>query len=386
MNNNRPVQSRIRIRLEGPLPSVDGHPGWVRQSVSQYALLTGVSIGMHGFIAGAGLILNGARSAAWWITALGFLGGLLIWTPVWGVTRGEKAISLDEALAEAFGKTGAAVIMLAYSGVVLFNASIVLYTIGSFVRQYLIVGASGAIVSLAVLAIMIFSVYRYGGQGLSRLVWLFRWLLLFSIAFSCAVAVKYTYFENLFPVLGNDTISTALTLPFAMSGYAPILTLGTLPLQTGSAKPVRFLTGLKAMGIGCFISTFLMLFINLSMPPMAVEADIVLGYNLVLSVEYMRSHVIRLFYLLALSTMLFLSGGNGASAGVSILSLILNQKNKWMPAAIIFAVLSLILLLLSSSDFADAFVRLMVWRLPIASVPVWTAWGVLAVKRRRPKG
>jgi len=365
------------------MPSVDGHPGWVFQSVKQYVLLSGISVGMHCFIAGAGLVLQGARSAAWWVTALGFLGGLLIWTPVWGIIKGEKAATLDEALTEAFGKIGATVVMLLYTGVVLFNASVVLYTIGSFVRQYLIVGASGTFISFIVLTALIFSVSRYGGQGLSRLLWLYRWILFFALAIPLVAVLSHTYVENLFPLLGNEWTNTALSLPFAMSGYAPVLTLGLMPSQTGSAVPIRYRTGLLAMGIGLLISTVLVLFVNLTMPPTAVEADIVLGYNLVLSVEYLDSHVIRLFFLLALSTLLFISGGNGTVAGVSLMSIIIVQKNKWIPAAIYFVLLVWILYLLSANDFADAFVRLMAWRLPIAAVPVWLAWGVLAVKKHR---
>lgn len=387
MNNSRPRPSRIRIRPEGPTPSVDGHPGWVTQSVKQYVILCGVTIGMHSFIAGASLVLLNARSAAWWITALGSLGGLLTWLPIYGIMKAEQAKTIDEAFKEAYGKIGAAIVMLLYTGVALFHSGIAIFIIGSFVRHFLIVGANGTVVAAAVLAVLSFSVCRYGMRGPSRLVWLLRVALVFAILLSCGMAVTYMHFENLFPLLGNDLQNTAFSLPISASCFVPVVSIGVLPSFTGSAKPVRFQTGLKAIAIGCVISTFLMLATNLSVPPQAVQSQIVWGFNLALSVEYMQTHVVRLFYFLALFTMLFLSGAHGIAVSVTFIRSSIFPKRSVGIHVILFLILFAFIFLLSNSRFAEGFMNLMVWRLPVAAIPAWITWGVLAIKKkRRAKG
>lgn len=383
MNGKRPVASRIRVRTgEGGPPSVDGHPGWVRQSVRQYRGLCVVTIGMHAFFTGVGPVLSGARSAAWWIVALGSLGGLLIWLPLWGMLRGEKAISFHEAMAEAYGKTGGGIITMLYAALAIFDTNIAIRVIGSVVRQYLIADANEMFVSLAVVVVLMITVYRHGDQGLSRLFWLVRWIIVFALVFSCFSMLQNAYVENLYPLLGSEVKATFSQLPAAASGFIPILALGILPMQTGSAKPIRFRTGLIAVAVGGLIATALMLVVNVCMPPRAVMDQIVWGVRLALSAEYMQSRMFRMVYLLTIMLMTLLASGFSAAASISWMQSALGMKNQKIPLAVC-GVCFIVMIFLSNQQFTEQVARLLQWRLPIAVVPVWITWGVLCLKRRK---
>lgn len=381
MNNNRPIQSRIRVRPKGPNPSVDGHPGWVSQSVNQYVGLCAISLAMHAFLVGVGPVLNGARSAAWWVTALGALGGLLTFVPIWGMTKNQSQ-SLDEAMVEAYGPIGASVVLLLYVCITFLNTYIVIRTISSVVRHFFILNASEMVVSYIVLAVLVISVYRKETQGLSRVAWLIKWLLFFAIAYTCLRALKYSYIENIFPLLGNDIPNTLFAWVTAASGYVPVLALGMLPVQTGSGKPTRFRTGLAAILIGCLIATLLMLMTNASMPPQAIDAQIVWGYRATLFIEYTKNHITRFAYMLALLAMLLLTGGNGIATGTYLMARVVKTKKKSIPMGICLCFL-VALIWFYGVNFSEQMTHLLMWRLPAAALPAWITWGVLAVKRRR---
>lgn len=383
MNNDRPVASRIRVQSGvGEMPTVDQHPGWVQQSVRQYMSLCIVAVAMHVFFAGAGPVLSGARSAAWWVVAVGSIGGLLIWLPMWGMMRREKAITINEAMTEAYGKIVSNVIIFLYTILAIFDTSITIRVLGSVVRQFLIINANEMVVSSVVIAVLMVVIGRHGDQGLSRLFWLIRLVVLFSLAVVCVAMLRNGYIENLFPILGNDTKDTLMQLPAAASGYLPLLMFGILPLQTGSAKPTRFRTGLIVIAIGGLIATALMLVVNLSMPPRAVMDQMVWGFRLMVPAEYMQSGLWRMIYLLTLVVMLLFSSGYGTAVSITWMQTALNTTKKTIPIAICCAAFVSIILL-SNQQYTDAVIHSLVWRLPIAAIPLWMTWGILLAKRRK---
>ncbi len=384
--SERPARSHIRVRAgKGAPPSVDGHPGWVQQSTNQYAALCGVVLSTQGLIAGIGPLLMNARSAAWWCLAVGFLGGVLIWIGVWGLMRGKQVRSLDEALCAAFGKIGGSVLCVVLAALLVFDASVALGAMGGLVRQYLLIGANERIVEFTVIVVIAISLGRHGVRGFSRMLWFFRVILISTFIISMAFLLEDTSLDNLFPLMGNSPGETLAQIPVAASGMAGILLLGLLPKQTGSAKQVSINTGFISLVIGFIGAVGLTLMANLSVPPRVVPEYLAWGHQLMLSAEYNSFRFYRLVYMFVLTFKITIAiGGGVAGSGILLHSGFRTKTTTW-PTVAVCGILAGIAQI-SQQTLTDISLRLMVWRFPIAVVPVWLAWGILAIKERRKGG
>ncbi len=384
MENNRPVQSRIRVQAgQGAPPSVDGHPGWVQQSVRLYVLVFGLALAIHGFMAGAGPVLTNARSAAWWCMALGALCGMLIWLPLWGIMRGQTATSLDEALIKAYGNIAGRLVLGIFALLMFMDALIALHAVGSVVRQYMLFETNEKVIALATLAVVGLSLHRRGIKGLALFIRLILPPLVIGLAGACYCMLKCASLDNIFPLLGNDVGDTLWQIPFAASSFTGLVMLGFLPRQTGSAKPVRFRTGVFTLVIAGSLAVVMTLIINLCVPPRAVPADMFWGHQLMLSAEFMESRAFRLIYVLLLVLSLIVSIGVSLYSGRLMLSTDSNAQTVW-PILLMCAALAGALFLPSSFTLLLTH-NLVIWRFPVAAVLLWVTWGVLAFKRRGGK-
>lgn len=381
--DKRPARSRVRVRSgDGPPPSVDGHPGWVQQSVRQYAGVSVLVMAFQGFLAGAGPVLAGARSAAWWVIALGGLGGFLIWIPLWGMMRGEKPVSMDEAFREAYGKYVGGAMMLLYACLALFDAMISLRAVGSVVRQFLLISANEVAVILVTIGAMALPLTRHGGQGISRFIWMIRKMLIGAFVLCVFFMLQNASLDNLFPLMGYKIEDTLTMLPFAASGFTGILLLGLLPKETGSAEPVKFRAGVKALLASGLFAMLLTLVVNLCMPPVNAAAHMVWGHQLMIAAEFMEHRTIRLIYMFCLVLSLIIAGATGIGAGGMLAqSAFQSRKGKW--AVLLACGINMLFAFQTNQAFTEMTAGLMWYRLPVAAAPAWITWGVLAVKRGR---
>jgi len=381
----RPVASRARVRGgDGPPPGVDGHPGWVEQSVRQYAGLSVMLMATQAMIAGVGPVLLGAYSAAWWCVLLGAAGGLLLWIPAHGMMRGETAVSLDEAFDEAFGKIAGSALTLIVALYSMTDAALALRVLGSIVRQYILITTNEMIMTAAALLVLALVLTRHGQKALSRLLWLVRKGLLLAVVFASAAMLPSVEIDNLFPLLGSNLRSTLLTLPVAASGYIGVLLLSLLPKQTGSAVPAKFRVGVYALLMAAIIAGALMMIVNLSLPPQAVPRSIVWGRHIMFAGEYMRSRFFRLVYLLSFTLMmLFASGTSIAASGLLLQSAVRSEKSRWTIPAVCAPLLLLIPVYAGLSP--ETLIAMQTFRFPLLLLLLWATWPVLLVKRRAAK-
>ena len=383
MNSNRPAPSRARVRKGyGTPPSVDGHPGWVQQSVRQYVWLTAIILAMQGFLAGAGPVLQSARSAAWWVVALGALCGMMVWLPVWGMMRGKEAVSLDEAFCEAYGRIAGGMVTMLYVTLAAFDAILALRAVGSIVRQYLLENANEIVVIIFMILALTLAIFRHNIKGLSRLNWMLRRVIVFPVMVCCLFMLQNARVDHLFPPLGNSVHDTLFSLPVAVSGFSGIVILGMLPPETGSAKFVRFRTGIFSLLLASAMAVFLVLVVNLCIPPRAVAPRLVWGHQLMIAAEYVQNRTFRLIYLLLLTLALGIAAGGSIATGSMMLHKTFGtDKGKW--GTLLIGCVMVALSLQTSQRFTNQIAEWMVYRLPIAAIPPWITWCVLLIKRRR---
>lgn len=389
MADKRPALSNIRVRPgKGAPPSVDGHPGWVEQSTRQYIGLCGILIAAQAFLVGISALLSGAASAAWWCVAVGGMLGILVWIPTWGIMRGDTPVSLDEAFFEAYGRILGSIFCIVFCLMNVTSALLTIRVLGSIIRQYFLLTSNETLTSLTVLCVLTLVLYRHGTKGLSRFFWFIRKGFFLVLIASCAMMYSGINLDNLFPMLGVTLPQTLAQLPAAAGGAAGVVLLSLLPKQTGSAKPVRFTAGLKALLLGTLTATGLVLMINLTMPPQAIPDMAVWGRKMVFAAEYMPSRLFRLTYLLLLILMMLIAGGYSLACSATLLQgAFRSQNNKWS----VLAVCSVPFVLLSFYDnsMLQAVEVLQDTRLLILCVPLWLTWIVLLIRRgyrRRKEG
>lgn len=380
--SERPVPSRIRVRSgRGPKPSVDGHPGWVRQSVHQYIALCAAMLFVQALIIGVGPVLMGAYSASWWCTGLGAILGLLFFIPVHGMTCGTTAVSLDEAFREGFGKTIGGALSIYLALMLATDALLTLRALGSLVWQYLLDDYNETILSISALGIIAISVTRHGVKGVSRLLFMLRVGLIGLFVICCLYMLPRAGIDNLFPLLGSEAERTLWQLPVSTAAYSGVLMLGLLPKMTGSATPVPFRSGVLALLIGGLLATVLMLMINLSISARAVPELLVWGRSLMIGAEYMQSRLIRFAYIIFLILALLIAASASiASAGVLLSGSVRGKQSEWAIPVICGLVL-IGLFILDSRDPASV-LSLYIYKGPAVWAPLCIAWIVLILRRK----
>ncbi len=380
--SDRPVRSRIRVRAgQGAPPTVDGHPGWVQKSVAHYASVVALCTAAQGFIAGTGEVMSGARAAAWWCVALGGACGLLIWTPVWGLTRANKARTLDEAFQQTAGRTLGSALTIFYTLLAVLDGLIALDAVVSVVRQYLLPRSSEMYIGASAVLILSLSVYRHGSKGMSLLVYRSRISLVFVLLLCAGFLLRNTDADNLFPLLGNNPADTFRQIPVAAGAFSCAAALGLLPRQTGSAKNIRYRTGLYALLAGLAVAAGLTLLCNLSMPPRTIASAHAYGRQMLAAAEFTEHRTIRFLYLATILSGLVLSLGASIATADMFLHGIAKKKAKW-PVIAVGAVAALSSALVSQ-PFADMITLLARHRFALAAAPVWILWGVSALLQRR---
>ncbi len=380
MASERPATSPIRVRPgPGAPPPVDGHPGWVQQSVKTYIASTVATIFMQSFLASAGPAMERALSAAWLSLLAGALMAMLLWVPLYFVMRGAKPITLDEAFTEAFGKIISGILTAVYMLLLLYNTYLSLRAAASLVRQYLIANASEVTVFLILILGITLAVTRQGGKGMARLSWYLRRIFVLGVMLGIYIAYRNGNFSNLFPVLGAEIPMTLESLPISAGGFTGIILLGLLPRETGSTKPVRFSTGVKVLLIGTAGALVYVLATNLSMPPRAIPQHLLWGRQLMLAAEYLSGSLLRMLCLMFLMLLLLISSGVNLAGVGALGDGILKGKASTIVwgCGIILAVMAFF----SDQNFTEFMIFLMRWRFPVAAAPLWVTFVALLIKR-----
>ncbi|MDR0928634.1 MAG: GerAB/ArcD/ProY family transporter [Oscillospiraceae bacterium] len=385
MSENRPVASRIRVRPgRGAQPTVDQHPGWVDQSVRQYARLCAVMLGMQAMVTGEGMVLQEAHSAAWWCMLLAMLGGLLIWIPTWGIMKlGDKPMSLDEAFAAAYGRVAGGALTLVYSVMFAFNAAIGLRVLSSLVGHYMLMDSDQTVVSLIALGALALILVRRGLIGMARLAWAVHTFFGITMVIASIVLLQNANVDNLFPLMGNEVHETLGSIPIGASAFAGVLSMAMMPKMTGSARPVRFHAGLRALLFAGIGAALLVLVTNLCMPPRAVQGTLVWGREMMLAAAFVQNEAFRLFFLMLLVIGLIFALGNSIGTSAMLAQEALGVKARAWPDLVVCLVLAVVLLLFPAQSFMDNAMPLLVYRLPLALIPIWVTWAVLAIRMKR---
>ncbi len=386
MENERPVRSRIRVRSgPGGPPSVDGHPGWVEKSTEQHVALCAIFIAMQGTMVGLGPVLTQAKSAAWWCMVIGLAAGFLIWIPLWGIMRGEKARTLDEALCVAFGPVVGGAFSMVYALLFLIEVMIMLEAACAVVCQRMLLDSDERVVSLTILAVVTLMLFRNQVRGFSRFVWLFR----ITIVSMCAISMFFLFdnarLNHLFPLMGEDQTTTLLQIPTAAGGMTGIILLGLLPRETGSAQPVKMRFGVLALFIGGFVSIAYTLLTNLCVSPLAIPSELAWGTRLMLSSEFNQHRAFRLVYIVLLALKLILAIGAGM-AGCGMLAQRAVRAKTWRWPLGITAAFLAVKCIVSGKMVMDISMEALRWFFPAALIPLWLAWIVLLIKKRRKRG
>ncbi|MBQ8312353.1 MAG: hypothetical protein IJX84_04010 [Clostridia bacterium] len=289
---------------------------------SQWRLLACVSI----LRTAVTRIMPLAGAAAWWMTLVCLLPGLVLyWLGCLGL-RISKAASLPECARLALGKVGAGVVCglaaaaLAVDAVSTITALITLFTEG--------VGTQGTQWTLALAATGLL-LFALNGEALARGVYFLRVPLLVLLGAVLVGLASGAKLDHLFPVLGGG----ASGLWAAFQAGAGMGWVFLLPLLQAPTREKRWHEPLPPMGL-CIVA---LLCLNLALPHELLANQSALGDCLVLTVAHLPAFV-RLVAVCLWVVALFLSLGSGVSLCAGQLLAPTGRKIAWLPGVLALAV------------------------------------------------
>jgi hypothetical protein len=104
---------------------------------------------------------------------------------------------------------------------------------------------------------------------------------------------------------------------------------------------------------------------------------------MMLAAAYVKNEAFRLFFLMLLVIGLIFALGNSIGTSAMLAQEALGVKARRWPELIICLVQAAVLLLFPAQAFMDSAMPLLVYRLPLALIPMWVTWAVLAIRLRR---
>lgn len=282
-------------------------------------------------------ILPLCGSAAWWVTLLCLLPGLvtallLRWTMQLTGMR-----TLAEAMRAALGKGGAALLSatlalpLAADALASVTALITLFTQG--------IGTRGTPLTLALLTggALIISLHR---EGLARSAYFLRWGIIGALALLAAFALSDAHLDGLFPLYGEGRASVLTAVEASVSLGWPLTLLLT-------EEPPRHENRLRAGIAPVLIPAGLLLLLTLSIPHELLIRAGGAADALLLPVRFMPN-ALRVLALCLVMLAFFLAIGASVQLLARQITAHMKTAPVWLPGVL------LVLLLLTQAADASA--------------------------------
>ncbi len=316
-------------------------------------------------------ILPLAVNAAWWVTLLCLLPGLLTMAVLRLTMAFTKTATVTEALRASLGPFGGWAVSLLlgagflFSGTEMMTALVTLFTEG--------IGTRGTQFTLALLTagVMLFCLHR---EGLARAATLLRWPMIVSAVTLLAFAVPDMRCDGLYPLTGPGMPSVRAALSAGASLAWPLAVLLTVPKIQGVSR------GTSAVSAAMAVPA-LLLAMALFLPPNLLASSTSLADALFLPVHYLPPAVRTLGQCL-LMLVLFLAVAASAMLSTVQLCAPVGRRPAWLPYAVVA-----LLALTQALDTAR------LWRVLSAAAP----WGIVpfaalaavsaavsAIRRTRP--
>ena len=316
-------------------------------------------------------ILPLCGSAAWWVTLLCLLPGLLTTLLLRLTMRFSGAHTLPEAMRIALGKGGAVLLSavlalpLAADALASVTSLITLFTQG--------IGTRGTPLTLALLTggALIVSLHR---EGLSRGAYFLRWGMIGAVALLAAFALVEVRLDGIFPLYGDGRASVLTAVEAGVSLAWPL----TLLLMS---QPPRCTNRLMAASVPVLLPSGLLLLLTLTTPHELLVRESGLAAALMLPIRY-APNALRVLALSLMMLAFFLTIGASVQLLAGQITAHMKATPGWLPCALLA-----VLLLTQAADASLLWHGLGVigpWLLlPLMLLSLCT-WPIALTRRKRP--
>ncbi len=245
-------------------------------------------------------------TAAWWVTPLAMLPGVLLMLLARAALAKQKAPTLPEAIRAAFGRFGAGLCALLLGLLLMLEAAQSLQALMILFAEG--IGTRGTRFTLALLTggVMLFCLHR---DGLPRGVFLLRWPMGVCAVLLAAFALSQAQIDHLIAPVAR----WAQVLPVSLRLAWPLLLLTLIPPLP---RKRRSLAALSAAGIAAAV----MLLLALQIPAEALPGEITMAHALMLPVHFLPTALRTLGHCLLMLTLFLSIAGSAMTAAKSFAS------------------------------------------------------------------
>lgn len=316
-------------------------------------------------------ILPLCGSAAWWVTLLCLLPGLLTALLLRLTMHMTGARTLPEAMRAALGKGGAALLSIAFA---LPLAADALASVASLITLFTQgIGTRGTPLTLALLTggALIVSLHR---EGLARGAYFLRWGMISALTLLAAFALPEARLDGFFPLYGDGRASVLAAVEAGVSLGWPLALLLT-------AETPRHGNRLRAAAVPVLAPSGLLLLLTLTTPHELLIRESGVAAALLLPVRYMPN-ALRVLALSLVILAFFLAIGASVQLLAAQISTHMKTTPAWLPGALLA-----VLLLTQAADASaiwNALSQVGPWLLlPLLFLSLCT-WPVALTRRKRP--
>ena len=316
-------------------------------------------------------ILPLCGAAAWWVTLLCLLPGLLTALLFRFAMHLTGTSTLVEAMRAVLGKGGAVLLSaalalpLAADALASLTALITLFTQG--------IGTRGTPLTLALLTggALIVSLHR---EGLSRGAYFLRWGMIGAVALLAAFALAEVRLDGIFPLYGDGRGSVLAAVEAGVSLAWPLTLLLT------SQSP-RHTNRMRAASVPVLLPSGLLLLLTLTTPHELLVRESGLAAALMLPIRY-APNALRVLALSLMMLCFFLTIGASVQLLAGQVTVHMKATPGWLPCALLA-----VLLLTQAADASLLWHALGVlgpWvLLPLLLLSLCT-WPIALTRRKRP--
>ncbi len=332
---------------------------------------------------------NGA--AAWWSAALCLAGGAAVWLPVQLLLRAHPGQGLCEALTEAAGPWAGGA-MNAWLGFLLaLDAVLCQFTLIGLCAEFLLLEFTARHIGILT-AVGLGATFILGGPvGAARLAFRMRKRLGIGFVLALALLLSNASGSNLFPLAGHGVAPSLGNGLLAGSACCSICVLGFATARAENMPPQGTahrgsLAGWLALG-GCALAIVVMLLgFALAQPPSPGVHEVGWQFRLLMSSSTLnRTAEVRTVFVLLQACLLLIAAQSTLSVSHQALQAARPGLSKRIPQALLCAAL-LLAAWFYTPDRNRLLLQFLHWRLPAMVLPLWVAWAVDAVRRKRKKG
>ncbi len=342
----------------------------------------GMIIFMQAWLDVSGRVSHQLGSSTWWALLPGVALGVLVWLPVHALSTAGGDDGLIGGLKLALGKIHV-VLCAWYALVLLINASMALFALIMLTKAFLLADTNVEGIGLLAVLCMTISKQGRGLQNSSMAAYGGRHLYVMGIALTILVFIGEADTSNLFPILGPGVMESLGAGALTGGAFSSIFLLGLAPaVMLGHPHPSKKQGLLTLLVAGAAIMA-LQFSATLIQPYAIMMAPRPWSTRLLAASDAIERWALFRFVFMMLQFVGLLVTMDGA---ICFSTHSLSKVCPSLPLAIPLGVLCLALCavpFLYSSSLAIFYTHWMPLRLPVIALPLWSAYGVLRLRRRK---